>query len=61
MSDIIFKGSLELVEQKWGNISPQLLIGNMNVTTELWRLFGGSDMELFKVDGKWELTLRKIK
>ncbi len=57
---IVFKGKLELIEQEGGYASPQLWIGTENVTISVWEYFDGNE-ELFKAEGEWELTLRKIK
>lgn len=51
---------MELVEQEGGYASPQLWIGKTNITNTVEELFGGGK-ELFKIEGEWELVLRRIK
>lgn len=53
-------GKIELVEQEGGYASPQLYIGKDNITNFLWEYFGPNTEELFKIEGKWKLTLEGI-
>lgn len=55
-----WQGKMELIEQEGGYASPQLYINGINITRTLWDRLGGGE-DLFKIEGEWELTLRRIK
>ena len=71
LTQITFKGKMELQEQEGGYCAPDLVIDGRSVTSEIDQLFAEGE-SLFiaalpppwirsaTIEGEWELTLRKV-